>query len=145
VQDSPGPIFWLVWCVVVIFELAALWKVFEKAGKPGWAAIIPIYNAIVIIQIARKPTWWFLLYLIPIVNIVIAVIVVHNVAKNFGKGVGFTRDLFSWASFSIRFWRGGTLSISSQRNRLPCQFSISADVEEKWSRLPRAWTFFVAV
>ncbi len=89
----PGPVFWLVWCAVIIFEFAAMWKVFEKAGKPGWAAIIPIYNAIVIIQIARKPTWWFLLYLIPLVNIVIAVIVMHNVARNFGKGVGFTLGL----------------------------------------------------
>jgi uncharacterized membrane protein YoaK (UPF0700 family) len=70
-----------------------MWKMFEKASKPGWAAIIPIYNAIVIIQIAGKPAWWFLLYLIPIVNIVIAVIVMLNLARSFGKGTGFALGL----------------------------------------------------
>ena len=88
-----SPIFWIVCLVLVVIQIAAMWKVFEKAGKPGWAAIIPIYNAIVIIQIAGKPVWWFLLYLIPLVNIVIAVIVTHNLSKNFGKGVGFTLGL----------------------------------------------------
>lgn len=85
-----GPAFWVVFCAFVLFEIAAMWKVFEKAGKPGWASISPIYNAIVLIEIAGKPIWWFLLYLIPVVNIVIGVIVVHNIAKNFGKDVGFT-------------------------------------------------------
>ena len=41
---SPGPVFWIVWCVVILFQIASMWRVFEKAGKPGWAAIIPIYN-----------------------------------------------------------------------------------------------------
>jgi hypothetical protein len=85
---------WLIVCVVVaVFEIASMWRMFEKAGKPGWAAIIPIYNAIVIIQIAGKPAWWFLLYLIPIVNIVIAVIVMLNLARSFGKGTGFALGL----------------------------------------------------
>jgi hypothetical protein len=92
-STAPGPVFWLVWCAIVVFEIAALWKVFQKAGQPGWAAIIPIYNAIVLIQIAGKPVWWVLLYLVPIVNIVVAVIVVHNISKNFGHDVGFTLGL----------------------------------------------------
>ncbi len=70
-----------------------MWKLYQKAGYPGWAAIIPIYNAIVLIQIARKPIWWILLYLIPLVNIIIAIIVTHNVSVNFGKGAGFTLGL----------------------------------------------------
>jgi len=101
-----SPTFWIVWCVVVIIEIAAMWKVFEKAGKPGWATLIPIYNGIVLIQIAGKPAWWFLLYLIPVVNIVIAVIVMHNLAKNFGKGVGFTLGLIflGFIFFPILAW-----------------------------------------
>jgi hypothetical protein len=91
--QGPGTVFWVVTCAIVIIEIAALWKVFEKAGHPGWAAIIPIYNAIVLIQIAGKPVWWILLYLIPVVNIVISVIVSHNISKNFGHGVGFTLGL----------------------------------------------------
>ena len=62
---------------------------FVKAGKPGWAAIIPIYNAIVLLQIAGKPLWWIILLLIPIVNIVIGIIVCLAVARNFGESGAF--------------------------------------------------------
>ena len=91
--EGPGLLFWLVWCVVVIFEIAAIWIVFAKAGKPGWAAIVPIYNGIVILQIAGRPLWWFLLYFIPLVNIIIAIIVMIDFAKSFGKGLGFALGL----------------------------------------------------
>ena len=75
--------------VVGILVIAGMWKVFTKAGKPGWAAIIPIYNLIVLLQIAGKPLWWIVLFCIPIVNFVVAVMVLINVAKAFGKGTGF--------------------------------------------------------
>jgi Family of unknown function (DUF5684) len=91
--NAPGPLFWIICLAVAAFEIATMWKLYQKAGYPGWASIVPIYNAIVLIQIARKPVWWILLYLIPIVNIVIAVIVTHNLSVNFGKGVGFTLGL----------------------------------------------------
>lgn len=92
-NNGLGATFWIVWCAVVVFYLAAMWKVFTKAGQPGWAAIIPIYNAIVLLQIAGKPIWWILLFLIPVVNIVVAVMMWHAVSTNFGKGVGFTLGL----------------------------------------------------
>ncbi|MCA9100891.1 MAG: signal peptidase I, partial [Planctomycetales bacterium] len=62
---------------------------FTKAGKPGWGALIPIYNVILLLQIAGRPIWWILLFLIPIVNLVIAVIVAIDIAKHFDKGTGF--------------------------------------------------------
>ena len=74
---------------IAIVVIAGMWKVFTKAGKPGWASIIPIYNAIVLLEIAGKPLWWIVLLLIPVVNIVILFIVSIDVAKNFGKGTGF--------------------------------------------------------
>ena len=92
-QSGLGATFWIVWCAVVVFYLAAMWKVFTKAGQPGWAAIIPIYNLVVLAQIAGKPVWWVLLMLIPIVNIVVAIMIWHSVSTNFGKGVGFTLGL----------------------------------------------------
>ena len=92
-SQGPGMMFWLIWGAVILFYVAAMWKVFEKAGKPGWASIIPIYNAIVILDIASKPIWWILLYLIPIVNIVVSIKVTHNLSKNFGHDVGFTLGL----------------------------------------------------
>ncbi len=79
----------LVWLAVLLIILISMWKIFEKAGKPGWAAIIPIYNVIVMLEIAGKPLWWFILMLIPIVNFVVLIIVLIAFARNFGKGVGF--------------------------------------------------------
>ncbi|HMB01676.1 MAG TPA: DUF5684 domain-containing protein [Spirochaetota bacterium] len=69
------------------------WRIFSRAGKPGWAIFIPIYNIIVLLDIVGKPWWWLLLMLIPIVNIVISIMVTHLLAKSFGKGVGFTIGL----------------------------------------------------
>lgn len=80
---------------VLIFELifvalivVGLWKLFAKAGKPGWAALIPIYNTIVMIQMAGKPVWWILLLFIPVVSLVISVLIAIGLAKNFGRGAG---------------------------------------------------------
>jgi hypothetical protein len=66
-----------------------MWKVFAKAGHPGWAAIIPIYNMYVWCKIVGRPGWWVILMLIPLVNIVVAIIVCIDMAKSFGKGAGF--------------------------------------------------------
>ena len=83
----------IIGLLIGILVIAGLWKVFTKAGKPGWAAIIPIYNLIVLLQIAGKPLWWIVLFCIPIVNFVVAIMVFINVAKAFGKGTGFALGL----------------------------------------------------
>ena len=75
--------------VLIVAIIAGVWKTFVKAGKPGWAAIIPIYNVIVLLQIADKPLWWIILFLIPLVNLVMAILVGIAVAQKFGKGTGF--------------------------------------------------------
>src|ERR1700694_740307 len=79
----------VVWLAIVVLMIAALWKVFEKAGEPGWAAIVTIYNFYILLKIAGRPGWWLLLYLIPFVNFIISIIVSIDVAKRFGKGTGF--------------------------------------------------------
>ena len=79
----------LIGLVVVVFIVAAMWKVFTKAGKPGWAAIIPFYNIYVLCKIAGRPGWWLVLFIIPLVSIVISIIVALDVAKAFGKGGAF--------------------------------------------------------
>lgn len=65
-----------------------LWKVFTKAGQPGWASIIPIYNGVVLLQIAGKPVWWIILCIIPIANIVVAIILCIALSEKFGRGTG---------------------------------------------------------
>src|SRR5207237_10077413 len=79
----------LIGLAIAVIMVASMWKIFTKAGKPGWAAIIPIYNLIVLLEIAGKPLWWFILMLIPFVNIVVFIMVLVSIARNFGKGVGF--------------------------------------------------------
>src|SRR5207253_5485998 len=81
----------LVWLAVALLWIAAMWKVFTKAGEPGWAAIIPIYNYVVIDRIAGRPTWWIVLWIFlgPIPYIITA----FDIAKRFGKGGGFAVGL----------------------------------------------------
>lgn len=79
----------IVWLAVVVLMIAALWKIFAKAGKPGWAAIVPIYNVIVLLEIVGRPVWWIVLMLIPFVNLIVSFIVAFDLAKVFGKGAGF--------------------------------------------------------
>ncbi len=71
--------------IIGIFMIVCSWIINTKAGKPGWAVLIPIYNIIVFLQICQRPGWWFILFLIPIVNIVIMIIVMLDFLKAFGK------------------------------------------------------------
>jgi hypothetical protein len=79
----------LVELLVLVLYVVSMWKVFVKAGKPGWAAIIPIYNIIVLLEVAERPLWWIILFFIPIANLVVLIIVSLDVARVFGKGTGF--------------------------------------------------------
>lgn len=83
----------IIYVAIIVILIIANWKIFEKAGKPGWAAIIPIYNVIVLLEIIGKPLWWFILMLIPIVNFIFGIIMLNELSKSFGKGVGFTIGL----------------------------------------------------
>lgn len=78
---------------IAVFMIICMWKIYTKAGKPGWAAIIPIYNIIILLEIIGKPWWWFFLMCIPLVNLIILIIVYHNLSVSFGKGAGFTVGL----------------------------------------------------
>jgi hypothetical protein len=73
--------------------IVAEWKIYTKAGKPGWAVLIPIYNTIVMLEIVGKPWWWILLMLIPGVNIVFVIWMINLLSKSFGKDEGFTVGL----------------------------------------------------
>ncbi|WP_410599547.1 DUF5684 domain-containing protein [Amycolatopsis sp. lyj-90] len=85
--------------IFAVLMIIALWKVFTKAGRPGWAAIIPFYNAYTLLKVAGRSGWWLILLLIPVVNIVIAIIVSIDVAKAFGKSGVF--GFFGLFLFSI--------------------------------------------
>ena len=85
--------FFVLYLAILVFVIVALWKVFAKAGQPGWACLIPIFNIYIMTKIAGRPWWWLLLLFIPIVGFVIAIILLIDIAKSFGKGVGFAIGL----------------------------------------------------
>jgi hypothetical protein len=95
---------WLLWLVIasgllivffiVILEIIALWKVFVKAGQPGWAVLIPFYNLYVMLEIIGLEWWWLLLMLIPPVNVFLNFVIQYELAKSFGKRTEFALGLF---------------------------------------------------
>lgn len=81
-------IFMLVPLAIMIVIIAALWKVFTKAGQPGWGCLIPIFNIYLMLKIAGRPGWWLILAILPIVSLILLVIP-FDIAKKFGQSVGF--------------------------------------------------------
>jgi hypothetical protein len=84
--------FLLVWLVVAVIMIVSMWKIFEKAGRAGWASLIPLYNTWVLAEIAGKPGWWALVFLLawipvlgPIAALIVSVILSIELAKSFGK------------------------------------------------------------
>ena len=92
----------IVYIAIIVLEIAALWKVFVKAGQPGWAAIIPIYNLYVLLKVIGRPAWWLLLFLVGVIVpfvgwillVVIGIIIAIDLAKSFAKSSGFAVGLF---------------------------------------------------
>lgn len=79
--------------LISVCMLVAMWKVFTKAGQPGWGCLIPIYNVYLMLKIAGKPGWWLILFFIPVINIVVQIVMTIDIAKNFGRGGWFAAGL----------------------------------------------------
>jgi Family of unknown function (DUF5684) len=86
---APSPFSTIIALLIGLLLIVAMWKVFTKAGQPGWACIIPIYNIYIWCKIVGRPGWWVILMFIPFVNFIICIILCIDLAKSFGKGVGF--------------------------------------------------------
>ena len=86
-----NPVFAICWLAFIILLIAAQWRVFEKAGQPGWACIIPIYNIYIMTKIAGKPGWWTLLAIF--IPFVFSIWLINMISKSFGKDEGFTVGL----------------------------------------------------
>ena len=79
----------VLYIALIVFAILTMWKMYRKAGKPGWAAVVPIYNYVVLLEIVGRPIWWILLTFVPIVNIYVALVVALDLAKSFGKSTAF--------------------------------------------------------
>lgn len=105
--------------LAVVFFIYCMWKLFEKANRPGWECLIPFYNYYIIItKIAKKEWWWLLFMFIPILSIVGTIVISLEVAKNFGKGTGFGLGLaflspifYPILALGDAVFEGGDLSI----------------------------------
>ncbi len=84
-----GTIVMLVWLAICLTVIAGIWRVFTKAGEPGWGVLVPIYNFYLMCRIAQRPGWWLILLFIPIVNIAVGIVLSIDIARHFGKGAGF--------------------------------------------------------
>lgn len=94
---GPGLILGVDVYLSIAFSLLLIvsaWRVFVKAGEPGWAIFIPFYNAMVMMRIAEKPMWWVVLLFLPIVQFLIYIVVTLSIAGRFGKGGLFGIGLF---------------------------------------------------
>lgn len=93
---------WFLWTALIICVVAN-WIIFQKAKQPGWAVLIPIYNTIVYLEIVGRPWWWIFLLLIPVVNLVVSIIITHDLSKVFNRDGWFTLGLlfFPWIFLPI--------------------------------------------
>lgn len=83
-------LFALLSLVVAVLMTVSLWRLFTKAGKPGWAAIVPVYNEIVMLQIAGRPVWWVALMFVPLLGLWVAIVAAIDFIRSYGKSLGFT-------------------------------------------------------
>ncbi len=85
---------WIIICIIfAVISIAGTWKAFQKAGQPGWACLIPLYNIYIMLKIGGKPGWWLLMYFIPVANLIFAIWAINMISKSFGKDEGFTVGL----------------------------------------------------
>lgn len=95
--DIDYSIYWWAYgipLIIVVINMIISWKIFVKAGQPGWASLIPIYNIFVLLQIIGKPWWWFFMFFIPSVNVVFVIWATNLFCKSFGKDFLWTIGMF---------------------------------------------------
>ncbi len=78
---------------MVALQVIGLWGVFAKAGRPGWWALVPIFDLFVLLRVVGRPWWLAVLFFVPLVDLVVAIVVYYALAKSFGKGIGYTVGL----------------------------------------------------
>ena len=86
-------VYFIVVLAIAILVLAGMWKMFVKAGKPGWGAIVPFYNMYCLFEMSFGNGWLFLLCFVPLVNVVMGIIMYVKLAQAFGKSGGFAVGL----------------------------------------------------
>ena len=77
---------WFVFFLIVqVIHFLGTWKLYESAGRKRWEAAIPVYNAIILMKIIGRPTWWTVLLFIPIINLIMFPVIWVETLRSFGK------------------------------------------------------------
>lgn len=86
-------VFGVLWWPFVVAGIVGAWRFFRKAGRPGWACLVPGYNAVEFLRVAKLPAWLAVLFLVPLVNVVLFAVACIRVARAFRKGPRFAAGL----------------------------------------------------
>lgn len=121
-----GMVFMLVFFAIVGAALAGMWKVFSKAGQPGWAIFVPIYNLVCLAKIAGRPAWWAALCFIPWLGLIPVAMLTWGVAKNFGKGAGFAVGLILAGPIFYPILGFGGAQYNPNGDNGPCDSNVGA-------------------
>ena len=79
----------IVVAISVLLTVVPMWRIFRRAGRPGWAAIVPIFSQYTLCEVVGRPVWWLIWLLIPYVNVVFWLIFAIDLARSFGRSSGF--------------------------------------------------------
>lgn len=111
----------IVWLALIVTWFGGMWKSFAKAGRPGWAALIPFVNTYYILKIGDNPSWHFLLLFVPLLNFFIALGMHIDFAKAYGKGILWGLGLFflPFVFFPLLGFGGYTYQSGSKTARSP--------------------------
>jgi hypothetical protein len=129
--------FLVMYLAVIVVVIASLWVIFTKAGKPGWAALIPIYNIVVLLEIVEKPIWWVILFLVPCVSLVVAILVYIELAKKFGKDVGFAIGMILLPMIFLPILAFGSAQYQSGKKRRTAEQDDYDDYDDRDRRRGR--------
>lgn len=113
----------LFFVAILILYVAAYWQLYVKAGEPGWGALVPIYNLYLYCKIAGRPEWWLILFFVPLVNVVIALILAMDIAKAFSKSSGFGIGLWLLSFIFVPILAFGPATYTKPLG--PPRFSVS--------------------
>lgn len=83
-----GTVLVLFFMIFLVINIVAMWKLFAKAGEPGWKSLIPIYNSWIFLRLGDQPGWWAVAGLIPplgIVTLILSIIAAHRIGLKLSK------------------------------------------------------------
>lgn len=121
-------VIWVIALLLIALMIVAMWILFKKAGKPGWAAVVPFYDQYTLYEITWGNGWRFLMLLIPIYNIVLAILTYIRLAKAFGKDEGYAVGLVFLPQVFVPMLAFG----SAAYHGVPSVTSAPAAASQEW-------------